>query len=314
MSYISKPMLAGRIQNDKTEVRYPAFVTPKLDGLRCLIVDRGVVLKDGTKVNGTKYAVTRNFKPIPNAHVQQLLRSLPVGFDGELISGATFSTTSSAIMSEDGTPEFQYLVFDFAGSYNFSRGYTQRIADLIEVVKQMSPRPKWLRVIAPERMDTRDALMAYEQSAVKQGYEGVILRSEHGPYKCGRSTTKEGYLLKLKRMEDSEAEVIGFEELMTNNNVATQDAFGRTKRSSHQENMTPAGTLGKLLVREVGSTPWKGKTFAIGTGDGLTHELRDKIWANRSKYLGQLVTYIYQPTEGYDLPRFPIWKGFRKDL
>ena len=68
--------------------------------------------------------------------------------------------------------------------------------------------------------------------------------SPDGPYKCGRSTVREGYLLKLKRFADGEAVILGCCEQMHNANAAQQDAFGRTKRSSHKDNKIGKATLG----------------------------------------------------------------------
>jgi DNA ligase-1 len=118
-------------------------------------------------------------------------------------------------------------------------------------------------------------------------------------------------LLKLKRFMDSEAVVVGFEEQMENTNEKTVDELGHSKRSKHQAGMVGKDTLGKFLVQEVGNTPWNGLEFAIGTGDGLTADLRQHIWDNREEYLGKIITHKYQPHGTKDLPRIPVWKGFR---
>jgi hypothetical protein len=73
-----------------------------------------------------------------------------------------------------------------------------------------------------------------------------MLRDPNGPYKFGRSTRKEGYLLKLKRFCDSEAEVIGVVELMHNGNEAKTNALGRTERSTRKAGKTGMGVLGAL--------------------------------------------------------------------
>jgi DNA ligase-1 len=140
-----------------------------------------------------------------------------------------------------------------------------------------------------------------------------MLRTPNSPYKQGRSTLKEGWLLKVKRFKDSEAEIIGFEEQMENTNEKTKDELGHSKRSSHKAGMVGKGTLGKFLVREIGSTPWFGREFAIGTGEGLTNELRQEIWDNRDKHLGKILTYKYQVHGIKELPRLPISKGFRDE-
>ena len=95
--------------------------------------------------------------------------------------------------------------------------------------------------------------------------------------------------------------------------MAVEDEVGHMKRSSHKDGMKPAGTLGKFLVQEIGDTPWNGKTFAVGTGEGLDQALRQKIWDNQGEYLGKIITYRYQAHGTKDLPRIPIWYGFRHE-
>jgi len=133
-----------------------------------------------------------------------------------------------------------------------------------------------------------------------------MIRSLDGKYKCGRSSLKEAILLKLKRWEDREGVVVGFEEQMTNTNEKTINELGHSERSSHQAGMVPAGTLGKLIIRDdlYGDIP-------VGTGKGMTKELRQLIWDNQADYMGKIVSYKFQPFGVKDLPRFPIWKGFR---
>src|SRR5258707_792756 len=95
-----KPMLAGDAPKDIT---FPVMASAKLDGIRCIVV------------NGV--ALSRSFKPIPNKHVQKILAEGFDGLDGELIVGEpgapdVYSKTNSAVMSQDGTPDFTFYVFD----------------------------------------------------------------------------------------------------------------------------------------------------------------------------------------------------------
>lgn len=150
-------------------------------------------------------------------------------------------------------------------------------------------------------------LESYEECCTKHGYEGVMLRAPEGPYKQGRSTAKEGYLLKLKRFEDAEATIVGFEERMHNANEATKDERGYTKRSSHQENKVGTGTLGALIVR--GVTAFEGIEFNIGTG--FDDEQRQDFWANREAMLGETVKFKFFEVGVKDAPRHPVFLGFR---
>ena len=48
-------------------------------------------------------------------------------------------------------------------------------------------------------------------------------------------------------------------------------------------------------------------------GSGLNDALRQEIWDNRTKYLGKLVKYKYMATGIKNLPRHPVFMGFRDE-
>ena len=141
---------------------------------------------------------------------------------------------------------------------------------------------------------------------LKDGYEGLMLRDPNGTYKFGRSSVKENILLKVKDFMDDEAEIISFREKMINTNEATKDNFGRSKRSSSHEGLIPAGTLGGFILRRS-----DGVEFSCGSG--LNDSIREMIWNNQAKYLGKLVKYKYMTTGVKDLPRHPVFIGFRDE-
>lgn len=289
---IHKPMLSGVLENIG-DAKFPLLASPKLDGIRCL------------RVGGQ--TLSRKFIAIPNKYIQLSTSNLPDGLDGELmIKGATFNQIQSGIMSEDGEPEFEYWVFDYVTDTSIP--YYKRMEQLGAL-----SLPAYCKKVLPVAVNNIEELSQLENVWLAQGFEGVMLRSFASPYKNGRSTLREHYLLKLKQFKDSEAKIIGFVEQMHNMNEAETDELGHTKRSRHQENMVPAGTLGKFIVVEIGNTPWKGEEFKIGTGEGLTATLRQEIWNNRDHYLNKTITYKYQPHGVKDLPRLPIWKGFRHE-
>ena len=285
---ITKPMLAGKVERIE-DVQYPVLVTPKLDGIRCL------------KVGGK--ALSRSFKPIPNDYARDLVEQhFPDGVDGELmIEGGTFQEVTHAVMGHDERPPVVYYIFDYVKD-GLDKPYHRRMEDLYNLIKDI---PKTSRCLIPTNIGDEKALLAYEQKCLSEGYEGIMLRTPDGPYKCGRSTAKEGFLLKLKRFEDAEAEIVGFEEKVHSANEAKKDAFGRTERSSHKENQIPVGTLGALVVKSAEFT----NEFNIGTGfDDAT---RDEIWKRRDSLKGKLVKFKYQPYGVKDVPRFPVFLGLR---
>lgn len=296
MSLIKKPMLAATCE-DKSLIKFPVLATPKLDGIRCLVIDGK--------------AVTRKFKDVPNHYIRRKISlECPEGLDGEIvIPTATFNEISSSVMSEEGKPNFKFYVFDYVSGTDHAnlvdglhKPYWKRMEELaaLEV-------PDFVVKVLPRQIESLSELDALEEKFLNAGYEGVMIRSAHSPYKCNRSTAKEGYLLKIKRFRDAEATIIGFEERMHNENEAKIDELGHTKRSSHKENMVPAGTLGDLLVKDVTS----GIEFKIGTG--FDDALRAEIWGNKEKYQGKLVKYKHQEAGKKDKPRFPVFLGFRDE-
>lgn len=284
---ISKPLLAATF--DESKARYPYIATPKIDGIRFLMVD-GV-------------AVSRTFKPIRNKYIQEILSTtLPDGIDGELTCGDTFQSSTSAVMSIEGEPNFIAWLFDYVEPKDdHIRCYVERINQLKQV---LSNPPQWVRILDCIPINLPSELARYESECLSEGYEGVMLRDPQGTYKFGRATVKENILLKVKRFEDAEAILIEIEEKMHNTNEAEKDNFGRTKRSSAIAGMVGAHTAGTLIVRDS-----YGQQFGIGSG--LNDQLRQEIWDNKDQYIGKLVKYKYFSHGVKDLPRHPVFLGFR---
>lgn len=305
---ITKPMLAGTLEDVK-DIKFPVICTPKLDGIRCLILDGK--------------AVTRNFKPIPNVYIRKNLekwyKSLNnnfIQFDGEIITHVTndpdftrdnFNDISSKVMSEEGTPSFKYYVFDVITD-NLYTEYEKRM----EYLKYAIESNPLVIKLTGEKVENLKEFLALEDFYVDHCYEGIMLRDPKSPYKCGRSTLKEGYLLKYKRWLDAEARVIGFVEKMKNNNESIVNVQGYKEKSSHKANLVPANTLGALRVK------WEGNNLnSLGIvvefeiGSGFNDELRKEIWNNKKKYMNKLVKFKYQSLSKDNVPRFPIFLGFR---
>lgn len=285
-----KPMLAGKADLDN--IKFPVMASPKLDGVRVIVYD-GVVY-------------SRNFKRIPNDYVQALFgRKECHGFDGELIVGdatsdTVFQATTSGVMTGAGKPDVTLHAFDFIGS-------TSHFKFRYEVLVGLANKLKHVKVVPHVLIENIEELNAYEEECVAQGYEGIMIRDPQGKYKHGRSTTKEGGLLKIKRFEDDEAVVIGCEELMTNLNEQELDNLGHKVRSSKKEGLVPAGKLGALIVKH--------KTFGeFKIGSGFTEDTRIKLWCERDELKGRLAKFKYQPSGVKDKPRFPVFLGFRNKI
>lgn len=282
-----KPMLG--IACDLEKLQFPLYASPKLDGIRALVTEEGLC--------------SRNGKLIPNDFVRAMCKDLPIGLDGELIIGKAFASdvfriTSSGIMTKDKIVHFTYHVFD---SFTSQGGYKERYENMKP--SYISATNPYIRIVSQNIVENLEALFKYEELYLNLGYEGVMLRYPDAPYKFGRSTVKEGALLKLKRFSDSEAIILAVEPLYTNLNEATKDNLGRTTRSSHKANLEAQDRLGALLVRDIHT----GVEFSVGSG--FDDELRDELWNNNP--IGKIIKYKYFPVGQKDKPRFPIFLGFR---
>lgn len=287
MPKIQKPLLAGKF--DPNKAKFPYIATPKVDGIRFIMV------------NGV--AVSRTFKPIRNSHIQTLLSThLPNGIDGELTSGDTFQDSTSAVMTIERKPDFKVWVFDYVEpSLEDILPFYLR---MLNVPASLGKVPFSLETLYGTTIGAMSDLEEYERVCLEEGFEGVMLRDPHGTYKFGRSTVNDNILLKVKQFCDDEAVLIDVLEKMSNQNPEEKDAFGNVKRSASLEGMVGADTAGALLVRDK-----NGLQFCIGSG--LNDELRRQIWSRKSDYIGKLVKYKYFPQGVKELPRHPVFLGFR---
>ena len=289
-----KPMLLPRETPDLDSLNYPVYVTPKLDGIRCLI-SGGI-------------ALSRTLKPIPNKSIQAWAfahAKVLEGMDGELIVGSptsptVYRDTNSFVMSHDKVGEFFFYHFDWWD--NTTDTFTDRYVDLM-----IESAPDNYRKVITVSTDDKDHLLKVEEMVLEKGYEGVIIRNPEGKYKYGRCTMKEANAFKLKRFEDAEAVIVGFEEEMHNGNEAETNELGRTKRSTSKAGLRGKGTLGSFICKTD-----DGIEFNIGSGFDSTDRIN--FWANKDDLTGAIVKYKHFPIGVKDKPRHPIFLGFRDPI
>ena len=283
-----KPLLACEVPLE--QVRLPVYVSTKLDGIRCVIID-GV-------------AYSRSLKPIRNKYIQSIIGNEKYnGLDGELIVGNVydkdvFQKTTSGVMSEKGEPNFVFYVFD--DFTHPTSPYSERADKMRDKVDTLTDHIKFLGQKLIHTVDDIKLVLGKEQSL---GGEGLILRNPDGEYKFGRSTPKQQLSIKVKFFEQDEFAVIGFTERMHNANRAKINELGLQERSSHKDNLIPMNTLGSLILK------YGDDSFQMGTG--FTDEQRQEIWDNRDKYLGKLTSVRYMSVGLKDKPRVPCFIGWR---
>ena len=285
-----KPLLSCEIPLDK--VKFPIYISTKFDGIRALVID-GVVY-------------SRSLKPIRNKHVQKLFGKPEYnGFDGELIVGDiyakdVFQKTTSGVMSEDGTPNVTFHVFDLWNMPDEDYESRQRILQDLLLQDSTMSNMVYTMIHKCKTVEDLDFFLNHEKNV---GGEGLIGRSPNGVYKYGRSTPKEQLSIKFKFFQQEDFEVVGFNERMHNTNEQKRDELGYAERSSAKDGLVPTNTLGSLVLK------YNDTTFSCGTG--FDDKLRKEIWDNKELYLGKLASIRYMSVGSKDLPRVPSFIGFR---
>lgn len=285
-----KPLMmsCNTIPDIDKDIKYPVLASYKLDGVRGCVQDGQLASRSGKAHTLNRYVT------------DYLSKDIFEGLDGELCLAGddwnNFNANQSAFTTQSGQPDFIWYVFDdiskpFMSAKKRKDLAKARVDKLFELGYPVFFCEQVL-VGSPEE------LRIVYNMARTSGYEGLIVMDPNGLYKHGRSTLRQGTSLKLKPSNDSEAKVIGFEELMHN-----LDA-GNSKKL---ENLVPGNKLGALVV------DWNGVQFNIGTG--FTDSQRIYIWNNRDIIKGQLVTFKYMETfPDTGCPRAPVFKGFRNKV
>lgn len=284
---ITRPLLAATLTSESLKgLVYPILASPKLDGIRVRVFPEG--------------AMSRQHKLIPNHYVQKVVSGHQdwLYLDGEIIAGsptdpACFNKTQSAVMSEAGGPQFKFYVFDC---------FEHPDKPYIERLNKPVTQDQYLEVVPQKLINNEKELLIFENEMIDAGYEGIMVRKMNGRYKFGRSTANEGLLFKLKRLQDAEATVIGVEPLQHNMNHAHWDARGYMKRSTAKAGKRNSEFIGKFIV----DTPEWGQ-FKIGTSGAKF------LMIDQEEYMGKQITFTYQPVGMKEVPRMPIFKGFRAD-
>lgn len=262
-------------------------LTTKIDGGRIIAV----------KHNGEVSFYTRAGQPyIGLVDIEAELKALALDdfvIDGEITLLDKGNKTSKEqyketmkITRKDGEKHgVKILAFDYMSYDDFvNRKETPNYSYRRSQLQNMFGGLTYLTVL-PVLYEGNDSsvIIKYLDEQVANGEEGVMINFNDAPYQFKRTTQ----LLKVKKMQDVDLPIIGFEE-------------GRNRH---------AGELGAFLVL------YKDNIVKVGTG--ISDELRKEVWNNQDRYEGVTITvkYFEETTNdkgGISL-RFPVFVDFRFD-
>jgi DNA ligase-1 len=296
-----RPMLAYdgdlRIFERLLQFHKRIYASYKLDGIRATVMNGQLISRSGKLIRSQR---AQELFAIPQLE----------GVDGELIIGLptgndVFKRTVSGIMTTDASVIPWFHAFDIVRNEMTFEERQKFLYDKARDAKVLYHTSFRLVPVEQFRIECLPDLISLEQAAVEKGYEGLIVRSPTSNYKFGRSTEKEGGMGKLKRWEDAEGVVTGFEEMLHNDNPATVDARGYQVRSSHKENKSGLAMMGRVIINDL-KYGWE-----VRVGSGFNHDERREIWMNPQNYMGRILKYKFLPHGTDKVARHPVFVGWR---
>ena len=269
-----KAMLAHKYNENKAD--YPAFIQPKLDGVRCLFTAKGAFSRANNQfmnVEHIEQALKPFFAKNPTAILDGELYNHGLKDDFEKIISLVKKKKPTDTDKAEAKELVQYHVYDVASMTIAS--YTTRL-NFVNALNYVHPICK---VDTQVSLDFDDALSLHKKN-LKLGYEGSIYRSWSGKYKGTRSWD----LMKFKDFHDTEATIIGYE-------------IGKGKRQ---------GTLGKFIMQDD-----EGVEFGCPPGKGYDYKDLANMLNNIHDYIGQRATFTYFQRTQAGSYRHPHYKCLR---
>ena len=296
----------------KKVIKFPCFVQPKLDGLRCVSYatrsDANANANDGTTTVALQSRTGAFFTGLPHiaaALRPYLLQHPSVVIDGELYTDQMpFEELAGLIKKKKITPadtqrlkKVKYHVYDIYDHSRHDMPFSERIDVLASAVRRCgcvandttTASGRILRsdtdaaaVVILVRTEKIAALAEFRRlfsDFVEAGYEGIMLRNAAGEY---RANYRSNDLQKYKEFLEDEYRIIDF-------------------------------TQGE--GRDAGAVIWvcetaDGKEFTVRPRG--TMEQRREWFNEGDAYIGKKLTVVYQELTEEGKPRFPVGKAVRQ--
>lgn len=263
-----RPMLAHSFEKHASKVKYPCYVQPKLDGIRCI-----AIIEDGMCS-----LHSRNLEPITGvphivAELENLFQKGKIVLDGELYNPhIPFEVITSVVRKQKSLHQdhtlVQYHVYDTAYEGNFQERFVKSNFMSRKLGQELNHIRRVQTLVAHSEQD----VFSIFKEQRKQGFEGSMVRNVEGKYVGTRSYD----LLKVKQFEDGEFEIVGVKK-------------GRGKLAE----------MGIFICRTE-----EGKEFDVKCMGSL--ESLKAYLSNPNDYIGKKLTVKFQNLTEDGLPRFPI--------
>jgi len=295
-SIVVRPMLANTFyiklyeetakKSRAFKIDFPAYVQRKYDGIRCISYRN---TSGNIIIESRKGIPFQNFVALKE-QLSLLFNKLPDNFyfDGELYTNdIPFEIVSGLIrLHEKKTTlsdielidKIEYYVYDFVNLNELQLQYKDRHSILNDFLSKNAKKLNLIKSVETILIKKVQDVKTYHDKFVEEGYEGIMIRDQNGPYEINKRSK---YLQKFKEFMEEEFKIIGYHD-------GTGDEKGAVVWDCETKDKT------SFAVRPRG-----------------TFEARKKLFNEASKYIGKLITVIFQEYSADGIPRFPVGKGIR---
>ena len=271
----------------------------KLDGVRAISI---------LYPNGNVDIFSRNGKQLINFNsIENELKKIfesnsiksAIVLDGEIVS-KNFQELMKQIHRKNSLQDHdaKLYIFDFLSFENFSKGkeripQDKRIQNLKKWYEENLKGNSRIKILDDIHVDLDSTegnkeFEKFNNDAVVNGYEGIMIKDPGSFYECKRSTN----WLKSKPIIEVSLKVKSYEE-----------GSGKNK-----------GKLGAIIAEGNDN----GKFFRLNIGSGFTDKQRSEFWLNRQSLIGQIIEIradsISKSQDGdfwsLRFPRFKCFRGF----
>ncbi len=291
-----KPLLGKEVNYNL--IQYPTRPSKKLDGIRVIFFKTGEMF-------------SRSLKPIRNvqlhkrfAKLKELAKRTNTTFDGEFYSHKlTFQEITSQVMSMDKPIDdtLEFHCFDCIVNDEPNMPFESRYVHFFNTLQNIP----FIKIVNHYYATNKEQIDIMFEKALKKGYEGLILRNPQGRYKYGRSTEREGFLLKIKPFKTFDAQIIDVVERMENLNESETNELGESFKRNTVDAKKGTGVASAFIVN------YEGKEMKV-TLTGPEYK-RHMIWQNKRLYKGKWIEFKAMLIGAKDVPRHPTFLRMRKD-
>ena len=275
-----QPMLAHKWldHKDKIDLAKGVWISPKLDGVRCVFTKDGCFSRNGKRFVSFPHIgreLQKLFTADPNLILDGEIYCHEFKDDFDKIISLAKKTKPTKEDIAESEKHLQYWIFDCP---SIPGDFDARYAGLKQLILDNFRDNKWIRLCIHKLVYSEAEIETYLQKALLNKFEGVMLNARDGIYLNKRSTN----LLKYKLFQDDDFEIIGVTE-------------GTGNRS---------GMMGYITLRLL-----NGKTFdSNARGDEAKYKamLKDK-----DELYGLMATVRFQNYTPDGVPRFPVIVAIR---